>query len=49
LGLAVASHPSDGASDGTSDAVGDTACEVVDLALGFLALACGVLLLAFVL
>jgi len=49
LGLAVTSKPRHGALDRTSNAVGDAAGEVVDLALGFLALACGVLLLPFML
>lgn len=47
LGLAVASNARDGAPDSTSDPVGDTTGEVVDLALRFLALAGGVLLLTF--
>jgi hypothetical protein len=49
LGLTVAGNTSNGASNGTSNTVGNTASEVVDLALGFLALACGVLLLTFML
>jgi hypothetical protein len=47
LGLTVTSKTGDSASNCTSDAVGDTASEVIELALGFLALACGVLLLTF--
>jgi hypothetical protein len=49
LGVTVASQTSDGASDCTSDAVGDPAGKVVELTLSFLALACGVLLLTFML
>jgi hypothetical protein len=49
LGLTVTSKTSGCAFNGTSDAVGNTTGEVVDLALGFLAFACGVLLLTFML
>jgi hypothetical protein len=49
LGLTVTSKTSGCASNGASDAVGNTTGEVVDLALGFLALACGILLLTFML
>lgn len=49
LGLTVTSKASDGASNGASDTVSDTASEVVDLTLSFLALACSILLLTFML
>jgi hypothetical protein len=49
LGVAVTCNTSHSTFDSASDAIGDATSEVVDLALGFLALTCGVLLLAFLL
>jgi hypothetical protein len=49
LGLAVTGQAGNGAADSSRDSVTDARGEVVDLALGFLRFAFGVLLLALAL
>jgi hypothetical protein len=47
LSIAVTGNTSNSALDGASHAIGNTTGEVIDLALSFLCLARGILLLAF--